>query len=83
MKIKTRCVARFLLLLPLIFGSGCATQALWDNENLEAVKEPADKPNLRLFDAKRHDDLLVVYDEYSERSNGVRTRAYWLNPGRL
>jgi hypothetical protein len=77
---KSRCLARILfLLLPLIFGSGCATQALWDNENLEAVKEPADKPNLRLFDAKRHDDLLVVYDEYSERSNGIRTRAYWLN----
>ena len=77
---KVRCIARILfLLLPLIFSSGCATKALWDNENLEAVKEPADKPNLRLFDAKHHDDLLVVYDEYSERNSGIRTRAYWLN----
>ena len=63
----------------LSFGCGCATHALWDNQGLEAVKEPADKPNLRLFDAKRHDDLLVVYDEYSERNDGIRTRAYWLN----
>lgn len=77
---KAMCVARFLLLLLLLpLGSGCATQALWNNENLEAVKEPADQPNLRLFNAKQHDDLLVIYDEYSERNDGIRTRAYWLN----
>jgi len=80
MKMKARCVARFLLLLlPLVLGGGCATKALWDNGNLEAVKEPADQPNLRLFDAKQRDDLLVIYDEYSERNDGIRTRAYWLN----
>jgi hypothetical protein len=79
MKIKAKCVAGFLLPLLLTLVSGCATKALWDNENLEAVKEPANPLNLHLFDAKRQNDLLVVYDEYSERSDAVRTRAYWLN----
>lgn len=63
----------------MIFGNGCATQALWDNANLEAAKEPAGNVNLRLFAAKRPDNVLVVYDEYSERSDATRTRAYWLN----
>jgi len=76
---KARCVAGLLPLLLLAFGSGCATEALWDNGRLEAVKEPADHLNLRLFDAKRQNDLLVVYDEYSERSDKICTRAYWLN----
>jgi len=67
------------LFLLLALSSGCATKALWNNENLEAVKEPANPVNLRLFDATRQNDVLVVYDEYSERSDGVRTRAYWLN----
>jgi len=77
MKMIAKCIAGLLLLLT--FDSGCATKALWDTADLEAVKEPAANLNLRLFDAKRNEDLLVVYDEYSERNDGVRTRAYWLN----
>jgi hypothetical protein len=79
MKMKIKRVARFLPLLLLTLGSGCATQALWNNGNLEAIKEPASNINLRLFDAKRQNDLLVVYDEYSERNDGIHARAYWLN----
>ena len=79
MKMGIRCVATIFLPLLLSLGSGCATKALWENENLEAVKEPANPVNLRLFHATRRNDLLVIYDEYSERSDGVRTRAYWLN----
>jgi hypothetical protein len=79
-KMKFRSIARILFfLLPLIIGSGCATKALWNNENLEAVREPASNLNLRLFDAKQQNDLLVVYDEYSERNDEIHTRAYWLN----
>ena len=67
-----------MLLLP-VTASGCATHALWRHtEQLDALKEPADNPNLQLFDARRHDDLLVVYDEYSERSDSIHTRAFWI-----
>jgi hypothetical protein len=38
---------------------------------------------LRLFDSKRQNDLLVVYDEYSERNDGIHTRAYWLNENEM
>jgi hypothetical protein len=79
MKMRVRCIARLLPLLLLTFGSGCETKALWNNGNLEAIKEPAGNINLRLFDAKRQNDLLVVYDEYSERNGAIHTRAYLLN----
>jgi hypothetical protein len=69
----------FLPLLLLTFGSGCATSALWNNPNLEDCKEPASPVNLHLYDAQQKNDLLVVYDEYSERSDKTHTRAYWLN----
>jgi hypothetical protein len=76
----SRQLARLVFLaLPLILGSGCATKALWTNGNLEASNEPADKANLRLFTDTSRSDLLVVYDEYSERSGITHTRAYWLN----
>jgi hypothetical protein len=81
MKVKN--IIRLLPLLLLTLGSGCATKALWNNGNLEAVKEPANNASLRLFDSKRQNDLLVVYDEYSERTDGIHTRAYWLNENEM
>jgi len=66
-----------LLLLPL--AGGCVTKCLWDNGRLDACKEPADNPNLRLFEAKSQTNLLVIYDEFSERTEAVHTRAYWVN----
>jgi hypothetical protein len=66
------------LLLPLL-TSGCATNALWNKTRLDAWNEPADDPRLQLFDASRQKDFLVVYDEYSERHDSTRTRAYFLN----
>lgn len=68
------------LLLPLV--SGCATHALWDEVSLDSWNEPASKPNLRLFHAERKKDFLVVYDEYRERPDTIRTHAYLLNRNR-
>jgi len=62
----------------LTLGNGCATKALWENSNLEAWKQPATESRLRLFTSEHPDDILVVYDEYSERSDATNTRAYWL-----
>jgi len=66
------------LLLPLLTG-GCATNALWTKAHLDDWNEPDDNSKLQLFDASRQKDFLVVYDEYSERHDSTRTRAYFLN----
>ena len=68
-----------LLLVPLVFGSGCATHALLTEVSLDAWNEPAAQPNLRLYRAERKNDVLVVYDEYRERLDTIRTRAYLLD----
>lgn len=70
---------QFILLLLPLWLSGCATHALWTEANLDAYKEPVAIPDLRLFDTKKDNDLLVVYNEYSERNDAVRIRAYLLN----
>ena len=72
------CLTRLLLLLPLLTG-GCATSALWNKTQLDAWNEPAERANLRLFDAGPRKDFLVVYDEYSERHDATRTRAFFLH----
>lgn len=66
----------FLLLwmLPL-FTCGC-TAMLWSRTDYD--NKAAINPNLRLFQDGRQKDLLVVYDEYSERTRSVRPRAYLL-----
>ncbi len=59
---------------------GCVTKVLWQNNTFEAYNEPAAHSNLRLYlGADQTTDLLVVYTEVSERHDGLRTRAYWLN----
>lgn len=79
MKISRELLRFSPLLLVLALGNGCVTKALWENGNLEAWKEPATNPNPRFYEGRRQKDLLVVYDEYSERRDATRTRAYWLN----
>ena len=65
-------ISRFSpLLLALALGSGCATKALWDGNAFEDWNEPAADPNLHLYDGGKHADVLVVYDEYSERSDAT------------
>jgi len=76
---KTKYIIQLVFGLLLVFlGNGCATKALWENGNLEAWNQPATNPNLRLFVANQKDDLLVIYDEYSDRSDTTHTRAYWM-----
>jgi len=68
----------WLLLLPLLSG-GCVTHALWTNGYLDDVNEPDTSVSPQLYEAKSHQDLLVIYREYSERGDKYRSRAYWLN----
>src|ERR1051325_6763311 len=75
-KVKIRDVIRSLpVLLLLVFGSGCVTYQMWDTAAFDAYNEPAGDPRLRIYRAPR-DELLVVYQEYSERKNCVRPRAF-------
>lgn len=70
---------RTMLLLPLTLASGCATHALWTESKLDNWNEPAPQSNLRLFAADPPQDVLVLYEEYSDRCESIRTRAYLLN----
>ena len=79
MTLRVKFARLFLpLLLLMLLESGC-TYALWTNGNLVQYKEPAPNPDLHLFEAKQGTDYLVVYREYSERSDSLHGRAYWLN----
>ncbi|HEX5397953.1 MAG TPA: hypothetical protein VFY06_02785 [Verrucomicrobiae bacterium] len=66
-----------LLLLPVL-ASGCVTHKLWSEKTLDEWNEPAANPNLRLFQDERRDDVLVVYDEFSNRHSTTNARAYFL-----
>lgn len=74
--------ATWLIALPLLTG-GCATNALWNKAQLDAWNEPAANSKLQLFDASQQKDFLVVYEEYSERHDSTRTRAYFLNQNEM
>ena len=79
MTLKVKVAGPFLpLLLLMLLESGC-TYALWTNGNLVDYKEPAPNPNLQLYRSKQGTDYLVVYKEYSERTDRFHGRAYWLN----
>ena len=58
--------------------SGCATQSLWEQGSVSAFNEPAPESHVRLYQARGKNDVLVVYEEFSERKAAVRTRAYYL-----
>ena len=80
MDLRLKFAARLLApLLVLTLQSGCVTYKLWTNGNLEAYREPAQNSNVRLFEDPQRNDFLVIYNEFSERNNAIRTRAYWLN----
>ena len=64
-----------LLLLPLLAG-GCVTHKLWTESRLDEWNEPAGNPNLRLFRGGPQNSVLVVYDEFSERHETTRARAF-------
>jgi hypothetical protein len=66
-----------VLLLPLLTG-GCVTHKLWTESQLDEWNEPAGDPNLRVFRDERQNDLLVTYEEFSDRGEANRARAFFL-----
>ena len=72
-------------LVTLTFATGCATaekysltHKLWGNGDMRKFSEPAPNPNLALFDAANHADVLVQYDALSEKHSAIQRRAYFL-----
>jgi hypothetical protein len=69
------------LLLIVAAGGGCATGYLWKDADLDACNLPADNINFQLFQTTRTNQLLVVYNEYSERHDSIHQRSYLLTSG--
>jgi hypothetical protein len=65
------------LSLPLL-TSGCLTHKLWTESKLDEWNEPAGNPDLRVFRDERKKDLLVSYEEFSDRNEANRSRAFYL-----
>jgi len=56
------------------------TYRVWDNDDWRKFSEPAPNPNLALFEATNHADVLVQYDAFSEKHSTVKRRAYYVRP---
>ena len=76
-----RVVAQATLFALLFSCSGCA-YSLWKDNPLECCNGPAKNTHLQLFKSESGTDLLVSYDEYSERHDKVRHREYYVLPNR-
>ena len=71
----------------LLLSTGCQsvedcslTARLWQNDSFRSFREPAPHPNLALFAGTNRADVLVLYDELSEKRPAVVRRAYYLQP---
>ena len=56
------------------------TYRVWNNDDWRKFSEPAPNPNLALFEATNHADVLVQYDAFSEKHSTVKRRAYYIRP---
>lgn len=64
------------VMLVLLMLNGCVTRKLWEER---AFRQPATPPNLKLAFDPRRQDVLVCYDEFSDRSFKTRSRAFYLD----
>ncbi len=69
---------KMLLLLPLL-AAGCITHQLWTDSGFDSWNEPAPAVDLQLFRDAPHRRVLVVYQEFSERREKIRERAYFVD----
>jgi hypothetical protein len=67
-----------LLAAQAVLLGGCATSSLWETGRFSRFREPAVPSNLSLYYSSEARDVLVLYDESREGSDGVCRRAYWL-----
>jgi hypothetical protein len=60
-----------------LFLGGC-TSALWKQETFARRFQPANPVNLELFYSESRKDILVAYDETTDKDTKVERRQYWL-----
>ena len=88
MKAKSSVVMVSLLAASLLLlATGCQTvenysltYRLWNNDGWCKFSDPATNPNLALFEATNHADVLVQYDAFSEKHSRFERHAYYLHP---
>jgi hypothetical protein len=64
----------------LLFCSGCATNALWEEGTFARFHEPATPSKLELFENAKEKKMLIVYEEGNDENSAVHLRAYWTDP---
>lgn len=69
-----------LLALALLISQGGCTYALWSDESMGGLRQPALEPDLHLYESGQAEDFLVVYNESyrHKHQTAVHRRAYWL-----
>ncbi|MDB6066781.1 MAG: hypothetical protein JWR26_2989 [Pedosphaera sp.] len=65
-----------LCLIPLL--TGCLTKRLWDGNTLVNRHFPSADPKLELFESSDRKDVLVEYDEETDKDVTSRRRAFFL-----
>src|ERR1700682_5066198 len=65
-----------LCLIPLL--TGCLTKRLWDGNTLGNRHFPSADPKLQLFESSDRKDVLVKYDEETDKDVTSRRRAFFL-----
>jgi hypothetical protein len=66
-----------VLMMQSVLLSGC-TAALWKKDTFAYYHRPADPANLQLFYSPARKDILVRYDESTEKTGAISARCYWL-----
>ena len=67
-----------LLAISTLLLNGCATPAVWNAGSFARFCEPANPPNLALFQSDSRKDILVQYSEMREEGSSTQQHTYWL-----
>ncbi len=71
-----------MLVIQAFFVTGC-TSALWDKKTFANHYRPDNPADLHLFYSTARKDILVQYNEWSDKDNKAQLRSYWLEPNIL
>jgi hypothetical protein len=76
---KIRLFRLAILPVVLLLTGGC-TSDLWRDDRFVYYYQPAVPSHLQLYYSDQRKDILVKYDEFTDRSSRIRSRCFWLEP---